>query len=153
MECSCGIGAAKRAITGLCGAFNCGLGIDKVILPLCPCFVHTWEIVPLSRAVGKLLSDKIKLFEMAVSHSSKMGSAMRAAFFWPSLRRLTYSVTFVGIPSTNLSWPVGGPQHQFSPAPRCLMRGGQSYLGGGPCCSRSLCFKTPYPSVFNCSED
>ena len=37
VEYVCGIGAAERATTSLSGAFNCGLGIDEVIISFMFC--------------------------------------------------------------------------------------------------------------------
>ena len=42
------------ANAGSRGAFNRGLGINKVILPLCLCLVRNWELVPL---ISRCLED------------------------------------------------------------------------------------------------
>ena len=47
VKCSCSIGDAKRSTSGSRCAFNGGLVIDKVILPLSTCLFCDWELVPL----------------------------------------------------------------------------------------------------------
>ena len=80
-----GVGAAEVVAAfsgGVLFAFQIGVGVEEVCLPIFPCLGESIKFCHYGHLVGNDMHEKSDSEEILISHSLVMGIFPCAAFFW-----------------------------------------------------------------------